>query len=303
MGEGTEPRVSDPIRCGLVAIVGRPNVGKSTYLNYAVGQKLSITSRKPQTTRYQLLGVKTSPGEQIVFIDTPGLQMNPGKALNRSMNSEVERALVEVDVALMFVEALSFTRVDRFVAERLMAAKVPVIVAVNKIDRVKNKELLLPFLQELADATNAEEIVPISALNGDNIDALERCISQRLPLGPALFPDDQVTDKSERFLIAEILREKLIRGLGDELPHSVSVVIEAFETDEKLVRISAVIWVERESQKPLVIGKGGSRLKQISIRAREDMEALLDKQVHLQSWVKVKESWSSDALALRDLGF
>ena len=291
------------LRCGLVAIVGRANVGKSTYLNRAIGQKLSITSRKPQTTRYQVLGVKTSQNLQIVFLDTPGLQPNAGKALNRSMNQEVQRALIDVDVALMFVEALRFTDTDRYVGDYLQLAKIPTIVAVNKVDQVKSKELLLPFLQEVSVGTAAAEIVPISALTGDNLDALEGCLAARLPLGPALFPDDQVTDKSERFLIAEILREKLIRGLGDELPHSISVVIEAFEVEQHLVRVSAVIWVERESQKPLVIGRGGRRLKQIGLRARQDMETVLEKQVYLRNWVKVKESWSSDESALKDLGF
>ncbi len=290
-------------RCGLVAIVGRPNVGKSTYLNSVLGQKLSITSRKPQTTRYRLLGVKTIGSTQLVFIDTPGLQLRPGNALRRTMNAEVHRALQDVDAVVLLVEALRFTDEDKNVVRQLRAITSPLLVAVNKTDTVEDKRLLLPFLQQVQDATGASSIVPVSALTGDNLPVMERTLIDWVPAGPALFPNDQVTDKTERFLVGEILREKLMRSLGAEVPYSVGVVIEDFDVGDGLVSISAVVWVERESQKPIVIGNHGKRLKEIGTQARRDMERLLEQRVFLKTWVKVKDGWANNHLALRELDF
>ena len=290
-------------RCGLVAIVGRPNVGKSTYLNSVLGQKLSITSRKPQTTRYRLLGVKTIGSTQLVFIDTPGLQLRPGNALRRTMNEEVHRALQDVDAVVLLVEALRFTDEDKNVVRQLRAITSPLLVAVNKTDTVEDKRLLLPFLQQVQDATGASSIVPVSALTGDNLPVMERTLIDWVPAGPALFPNDQVTDKTERFLVGEILREKLMRSLGAEVPYSVGVVIEDFDVGDGLVSISAVVWVERESQKPIVIGNHGKRLKEIGTQARRDMERLLEQRVFLKTWVKVKDGWANNHLALRELDF
>ena len=301
MGAPEQPETLQ--RCGLVAIVGRPNVGKSTYLNKLLGQKLSITSRKPQTTRYRLLGAKNVGTTQAVFIDTPGLQLSPSDALRRSMNKEVRKALEDVDAIVLLVEALQFTDEDRYVVRQLRMRETPLLVAVNKIDTVHDKRLLLPFLERMQNETGAAAIVPISALTGDNVVAVENTIVEWLPAGPALFPDDQITDKTERFLVGEILREKLMRSLGAEVPYSVGVVIEDFDVDTDLVSINAVVWVERESQKPIVIGKQGKRLKEIGVQARRDMERLLGQKVFLRTWVKVKDSWADNKLALKELGF
>ncbi|MCC7412812.1 MAG: GTPase Era [Gammaproteobacteria bacterium] len=287
----------------MVAIVGRPNVGKSTLLNEILGQKLSITSRRPQTTRHRLLGVKTRGTAQAVYIDTPGLQTRPRRGLNRSMNREVARALADVDVALFVIEAPSWTPADTFVARQLAGMRAPVVLVANKIDRVADKRRLLPFLKDVSEHGDFAEIFPVSALRAVNVEELERTIERFLPAGPWLFADDVLTDRSERFLVAELVREKLIRLLGEELPYSVSVITDEFAEHDDGVRIAVTIWVEKRSQRGIVVGGGGAMLKRVGTEARRDIEALLGHHVYLATWVKVKENWADDATALARLGY
>jgi len=294
----TEPQT----RCGLVAIVGRANVGKSTYLNAALGQKLSITSRKPQTTRHRLLGIKNTPDAQLIFIDTPGFQIKPRRRLNRSMNREAHRAIDDVDVIVLMVEAQRWNAEDQGVCRRVAQARAPVLLAVNKVDRVSRKEDLLPYLDSVSKHAAFAEIVPVSAQERVNLDRLEACIVERLPPGPRLFPEDQLTDANDRFLCSEIIREKLMRQLGEELPYSVCVVIEQLVEEKSLLRIAATIWVEKASQKGIVIGAGGKALKTIATDARHELETFFGKRVHLETWVKVQERWADDAKALQQLG-
>lgn len=289
-------------RAGLVAIVGRPNVGKSTWLNAVLGQKLAITTPKPQTTRFRLLGVKTRGSVQAVYIDTPGLQPHPRRRLNKAMNREALRALVGVDVIVLMIAALEWTPADAHAARLAREAGVPVLLAVNKVDRVKDKRALLPFLERVAREIDCAEVVPISARRGTNLDALERCVTRHLKPGPFLFPADALTDRSERFLAAEIVREKLMLRLGAELPYSVSVITDEMVEDEDLTRVSVTIWVEKRSQRGIVIGAGGRVLKDVGMQARRDIELLLGRRVHLTTWVKVKEHWADDPRALAQLG-
>ncbi len=300
---GRQASGSEAFRCGYVAIVGRPNVGKSTLLNRILGQKLSITSRKPQTTRYRILGIKTGEAFQAVYVDTPGLHARGRRALNRYLNRAAAGALGDVDVIVLVVEALRWTDDDDFVCEKLRAVRVPVVLAVNKVDRVKDKRLLLPYLEECARRRDFAELIPVSAERGDNVGELEACVAQHLPAGPALFPSEQITDRSERFLVAELVREKLTRHLGDELPHRLSVEIERFAEEGERVHIAALVWVERDSQKAIVIGKGGGMLKRVGTEARTEIEDLLGKKVFLELWVKVKADWSDDERALKELGY
>jgi GTP-binding protein Era len=302
-GVRAERTAGDAHRCGLVAIVGRPNVGKSTYLNAAVGHKISITSRKPQTTRYRVLGVRTTDRAQIVYVDTPGFQARPRRRLNSAMHREIQRALDGVDLILLFVEASRWTAEDEAACRRVTGGAAPVILVVNKIDRLHRRDELLPYLEAASGHARFAEIVPISARLKINVERLESCIVALLPEGAALFPADQLTDRSERFLAAEMIREKLMRMLGDELPYSVSVMTEEFEERDNLIRIGATIWVERDAQKPIVIGERGGRLKMMASLARRDLEGLFGRPVHLRTWVKLKERWADDARALRRLGF
>ncbi len=296
-----EPAVT---RCGLVAIVGRPNVGKSTLLNHLVGQKVSITSARPQTTRHRILGIKTAGGAQAIYVDTPGLNRRAGRAIHRAMNRVAQGALQDVDLVVFVVEALRWTEDDALVAGRLGGSGLPpVIVAVNKVDRVRRKEDLLPYLAGLAVRGRFEAVVPVSALAGVQLDALEREVTQRLPEAPALFPADQVTDRSERFLAGEIIREKLMRRLGEEIPYRLSVEVERFTEQGPTTRIDAVIWVEKPGQKAIVIGAEGKMLKAVGADARRDIERMIERPVYLGLWVKVKEGWSDDERALRHLGY
>lgn len=290
-------------RCGHVAIIGRPNVGKSTLVNRLVGQKFSITSRKAQTTRHRLLGIKTTANAQVIYVDTPGLHAGSGRALNRYMNRAASTALVGVDLILFLVEAGRWTDGDSHVLDRLAEAQAPVIVVVNKVDRVNDKQVLLPFIDELSARGEFLEIVPISALQGTNTDHLEQILIDSLPETAALYDQDQFTDRSERFLAAELVREKLTERLGQELPYRLSVEIEAFQADTDVLRIGAVIWVERSSQKGIVIGRQGRVLKAVGSEARKDMEALFERKIFLELWVKVKEGWSNDEQALQRLGY
>ncbi len=288
---------------GSVAVVGRPNVGKSTFLNAVLRQKISITCRKPQTTRHQIIGVKTLGDAQIVFIDTPGLQMHPRNQLNRYMNRQSTRILPEVDVALFMVEAARWLPEDANVLKAIADAKVCSILVPNKIDRVSDKRRLLPYLEEISAYHEFREVVPISARDESNFERLQACILALLPHGLHWFPDDQVTDKSERFLAAEIIREKLIRRLGDEIPYVLAVTVPEFAVSESLIRIHAVIWVQNQGQKAIVIGRGGRVLKDSGSAARVELEEMLQHKVFLETWVKVKENWSDNAVALAELGY
>jgi GTPase len=290
-------------RCGYVAIVGRPNVGKSTLLNGILGQKISITAHRPQTTRHRILGIKTVGHRQALYVDTPGLHLARKGALNRYLNRTATSVLADVDVVVFVIEALRWTDEDAYVLGLLGEVKAPVILVVNKVDRLADKRELLPHLQALAQKREFAAVVPLSASTGANVEALERTVIDLLPERDPFFPEDQITDRSERFLAAELIREKLTRRLGQELPYALTVEIEQFKEEGGLARINAVIWVAREGQKKIVIGKGGALLKEIGRQSREDMEALFGRKVFLQLWVKVREGWADDERALRSLGY
>lgn len=292
-----------PSRCGYVAIVGRPNVGKSTLLNHILGQKISITSRKPQTTRHQVLGIKTEDNHQIIFVDTPGLHKDAGKAINRYMNRAASAAIRDVDLVIFVVDRTAWTEEDSIVLEQIEQSGLPTMLVVNKIDLLADKTELLPHLQSLAAKAEFSAILPVSALRQHNVDALEAQILTLLPESGHFFPEDQITDRSQRFLAAEIVREKIMRQLGDELPYSIAVEIEEFAQEGEVLHISAVIFVERTGQKRILIGDKGSRLRSIGSDARRDMEGLFDSKVMLRLWVKVKSGWSDDERALRSLGY
>jgi GTP-binding protein Era len=293
---------SAPFRTGDIAIVGRPNVGKSTLLNRLVGQKLSITSRKPQTTRQRIAGIVTRDDAQLVFLDLPGFQTRHGSALNRGMNQVIARTLRDADVIVMVVEALHFAAEDRVLLGRI-DKKAPTVLAINKIDRLSERKLLLPFIERMARERPFQEIVPISAEQGAGVDDLVRTLVRYLPEGPPRFEPDEITDASERTLAAELIREKIFRLLGDELPYSTAVRIENFVQEGRLRRIQATIVVDKESHKGIVIGAGGARLKQVAAKSRLDMERLFGGKVFLEVWVKVKSGWVDDAQALRQLGY
>ncbi len=290
-------------RSGYVAIVGRPNVGKSTLLNHLLGQKISITSRKPQTTRNQVLGIKTEGRDQIMYVDTPGLHRAAGKAINRYMNRAASSALRDVDVVVMVVDRTAWTEEDEMVLQQVQAAGAPTLLVVNKVDLLEDKGLLLPHLERLTERGEFAAILPLSALRHHNVAELEAEILRLLPESQHFFPEDQITDRSQRFLAAEIVREKIMRQLGDELPYSVAVEIEEFAFEGVTAHISALILVEREGQKKIVIGDKGARLRSIGTEARKDMEKLFDCKVMLRLWVKVRRGWSDDERALRSLGF
>jgi GTPase len=290
-------------RTGTIAIVGRPNVGKSTLLNRLVGQKLAITSHKAQTTRHAILGIKSRADGQLLYVDTPGLHQRGGSALNRVLNRTARSALADVDLILLVLEAPRFTREDELALDAAAGAGPPVIAAVNKVDRLKDKSVLLPYLAALAERHAFAEIVPVSAQNGAQVDKLEDLLLARLPEGERMFPDDQLTDRSERFFAAELLREQLTRRYAQELPYAVTVEIERFEEQGGRYLIHALIWVERDSQKGIIIGRGGEALKATASEARRQMQQMFDCPVHLEVWVKVKESWRSDEAALVSLGY
>ena len=289
-------------RCGTIAIIGRPNVGKSTLLNHLVGEKISITSRKAQTTRHRITGILTSADTQYVFVDTPGFQTKNASALNRLMNRSITQALQDVDVILVVVEAGRISREDRQVFALLPAGRAAVL-AVNKIDRLADKKLLLPLLAQLQAERAFSDIAPISAKSGEQTRQLRQALRAHLPQQPALHAAGELTDRSERFLAAELVREKLFRQLGDELPYGASTVIEKFETEGKLRRIHVAIIVGKAGHKAMVIGKGGEKLKLIGTDARRDMEKLFGGKVFLQIWVKVKQGWADDERTLKNLGF
>lgn len=288
---------------GLVAIVGRPNVGKSTLLNQLVGQKVSITSRKPQTTRHRIVGIDTQDNYQTVYVDTPGLHIEEKRAINRLMNKAAASTILDVELIIFVVEGTRWTDDDQMVLNRLIAAKKPVLLVVNKVDLYKNKEELLPHLQWLSSQLDFMQIVPLSAEKGTNVQELRALVQKQLPPCEFFFPEEYVTDRSSRFMASEIVREKLMRFLGDELPYAVTVEIERFKWEEKHYHIAALVLVERDTQKQMVIGKKGERIKTIATEARKDMETLFEQPVFLQVWVKVKSGWADDERALRSLGY
>lgn len=288
---------------GSVAIVGRPNVGKSTLLNAILGEKISITSKKPQTTRHRILGVKTTGAYQTIFLDTPGFHKNTPHRLNRAMNRTVIGALQEADLVVFVVDCKHWTEEDELVLTRLKQQDKPVILVLNKTDTVKDRLKLLPIIEELSQKMNFIAVVPLSALKERNVEPLEEVINQNLPEGQHFFAADDITDCSDTFLTAELIREKLMRLLGEEVPYSTTVQIEKFDDTETLLRIAALIWVEKEGQKAIVIGHKGEMLKKVGQLAREDMEILFDKKVFLHLWVKVKSGWSDDDHLLRQLGY
>ncbi len=290
-------------RCGFVAIVGRPNVGKSTLLNRILGQKLSITSRKPQTTRHRILGVKTTADYQAIYVDTPGLHRGSSRALNRYMNRTALSAMEEVDVVVFVVEVPVWTDADEVVHDALSKRATPVIVALNKIDRIDDKSALLPIMAELAERTGYQRIVPISGTRGTNVSRLETEVGSLLPTASRLYPEDQVTDRPQQFFVAELIREKFLSRLGQELPYRLSVQVEYFEASAERIDIGAIVWIERRSQKGIVIGKQGHLMRTVGIEARAELERTLEKKVNLKLWAKVKEEWSDDELALPRLGY
>jgi GTPase len=290
-------------RAGLVALVGRPNVGKSTLLNALVGEKVSIVTPKPQTTRHRIVGLLTEGDTQIGFVDTPGIHAGAKRALNRLMNKTAVAALEGVDLCLLLVEAGRWTEADELVLQRAKAAGVPLGLVVNKIDRIKSRDQLLPYLQDASRRHPFAFVVPLSASRRENLAALLAEVRQRLPVAPFLYDPEQLTDRSQRFLVAELVREKLMRVLQQELPYALTVEIEEYREDDGLLRIGAVIWVEREGHKAIVIGAKGALLKKIGSQVRLELEKRLGQKVFLQLWVKVKEGWADDERALRSLGY
>lgn len=289
---------------GLIAIVGRPNVGKSTLLNALLGQKISITSRKPQTTRHRILGILTEENKQAILVDTPGLHSEEKRAINRLMNRAATSSIAEVELIVFLVEGTHWTADDELVLNKIKKSGSPCILVVNKIDNIVDKDSLLPHLKKLGEMHSFTDIVPISASKGNGVDTISKLCLNSLPISDFWFPEDHITDRSSRFMASEIIREKLIRFTGDELPYSTTVEIEQFKMDEKgIIHINALVLVERDSQKRMVIGNKGERMKTIGQEARRDMENLFDCKVFLETWVKVKSGWADDERALRSLGY
>jgi len=291
------------MKSGYVALIGRPNVGKSTLLNRMLGQKISIVSSKPQTTRHRILGIKTTDQAQILYVDTPGIHRAASRALNRYLNKAATAALTGVDVVVWLIDGKGIRGDDRLVLEKLKRLNVPVILAINKVDRVKDKKQLLPLIAEASAQYPFSEVVPVSALKGTHLEVLEQAIVRHLPEGPCIYPEDQLTDKPERFFAAEIIREKLLNLLGEEVPHRLTVEIEQFKEEGNLVHLYAIIWVEREGQKRIVIGSKGVLLKKVGQQARMELEDLLGRRVYLNLWVKIKKGWSDDERLLQQLGY
>ncbi len=303
MTEPVQTDVSTVPHCGYVAIIGRPNVGKSTLLNSILGMKLSITSRKPQTTRHQILGVKTTDSIQVIYVDTPGIHQRRGTAINKYMNRAATSVLNDVDIILFVVQVKKWTEEDQAIIEKLQSVSCPVLLVVNKMDKLASKNELLPLINELSSVYDFAEIIPVAALNGMNIETLEQKILPLLPENAHVYADDQITDRSMKFLASEIIREKLIRELGQELPYTTTVDIDKYIEDTDIVRIHATIYVESSGQKAIIIGKKGAKLKSIGTAARQDISKMADSKVYLNLWIKVREGWSNDERALRGLGY
>ena len=292
-----------PYRAGHVAVIGRPNVGKSTLVNALVGAKISITSNRPQTTRHRLLGIATFPAGQLILLDTPGIHREQKRAMNRMMNRAARGALEGVDAAMLVVQAGRWDDEDGLAYDALKSAGIPVVLVVNQVDRLKDKSALLPYLAKVSEGRDFASVHPVSALKALGLEALVRDTLALVPEQDAIDGEDEITDKSQRFLAGEMVREQLMRQLGEELPYATTVEIERFEVDGSMFRIGAVIWVERPGQKAIVIGKGGERLREIGTRARQQMERLFDTKVFLETWVRVREGWSDDEAALKSLGY
>jgi GTP-binding protein Era len=291
------------MKCGYVALIGRPNVGKSTLMNHLLKQKISITSRKPQTTRHSIVGINTTEAGQAIYVDTPGMHDNQKRALNRHLNRTAETTLLGVDVIVWLLDGLFWHDYDEVIFKKLEQAGLPVILAVNKVDKLAEKDAVLAFFAEAQQRFPFAHLVPISALKKTNLTVLDGLIMDMLPERDWIYPEDQITDRPERFLVAEIIREKLTRRLGAELPYVMTVEIERYEEHPDINKIYAIIWVEKASQKNIVIGKDGDMLKNVGTDARHDIERLLDQKVYLQLWVKVKSGWSDSERALQSLGF
>jgi GTP-binding protein Era len=292
-----------PFRAGHVAIVGRPNVGKSTLVNALVGRKVSIVTAKPQTTRHRILGLVNRPHAQLVLVDTPGLHESTRRVMNQYMNRVAITSSQDADVIVFLIEAMRFTEEDLWVWDKVRGLKQPLFLCINKVDKVTPKERLLPFLDDMAQRIPASGIVPISALESDNLEALVEIVGSRLPVAPPLFAVDVLTDRNEPFHAAEVVREKLTLKLREELPYGINVQIERFADEDGRIMINAVIWVERAGQKAIVIGQGGERLKEIGRLARIELNDLWQRAVHLELWVKVKENWADSEMALRQFGY
>ncbi len=290
-------------RCGFVALVGRPNVGKSTLLNTLLGHKVSIVTPKPQTTRHRILGIDSGPQAQIMFIDTPGLHRGQKRALNRAMNRAASSSMTDADIVVTVFEAMQWRDEDQDVLDRAVASGRPLIAAVSKVDKVQPRSALMPYLQQLSARADFAEIIPISSPQGTNLETLRSSLIERLPEGPPLFPEEQLSDRSERFQVAEIIREKFMLRLRDEIPYGLTVEVEAMESTGSLRRIAAVVWLERDSQKGIVIGKGGAQLKACGTAARQDLERHFACSVHLDLRVKVKENWADRERELQGFGF
>ncbi|MBN4112684.1 GTPase Era [Proteus mirabilis] len=290
--------------CGFIAIVGRPNVGKSTLLNQLLGQKVSITSRKPQTTRHRIMGIDTDGAYQAIYVDTPGLHIEEKQAINRLMNRAASSSIGDVELVIFVVEGTNWTPDDEMVLNKLKSLRCPVLLAINKVDNVTDKTKLLPHIGFLSQQMDFLDVVPISAEKGMNVDTIAKIVRNCLPEAIHHFPEDYITDRSQRFMASEIIREKLMRFLGEELPYSVTVEIEQFVTNDRGgYDIHGLILVEREGQKKMVIGNKGAKIKKIGTEARMDMEDLFENKVHLELWVKVKAGWADDERALRSLGY
>jgi len=290
-------------KTGMVSLIGKTNVGKSTLLNQLVEQKVSITSRKPQTTRQRLLGIKTEGSNQIIYVDTPGFHQGHKRALNKFMNKTALSSIEGVDIILFVVDALNFSQTDEHLLSQVSTKDNQVMLVINKIDKVAKKEKLIPFVEEVTKLFPFLEVIPISALKRKNIDILEKEITKRLPVGAHLYPEDQIADSSERFLVSEIIREKCISRVGDEIPYRLSVVIDSYKEEDKLITIDGTIYIEKSSQKGIVIGEQGKRLKAIGTAARKDLERMLGNKVMLRLWVKVKKDWTNDRSALNFMGY
>ena len=296
--------VSSDTHCGFVAIVGRPNVGKSTLLNKILGQKVSITSRKPQTTRHRIVGIDTEGLYQTIYVDTPGLHKEEKRAINSLMNRAAESSIGDVELIFFVVDCARWNQDDEMVLEKIKQVNIPTVLVINKIDSVQNKKELLPVMEKLSGRLNFKDVIPVSAKQGTNVETLKELARESLPACEFCFPDDYITDRSSRFMAAEIIREKLMRYTGDELPYSVTVEIEDYKIQPNgTVKINALILVEREGQKKMIIGAGGEKLKTIGTEARKDLENMLESKVFLQMWVKVKSGWADDERALRSLGY
>ncbi|TEA28058.1 GTPase Era [Candidatus Schmidhempelia bombi] len=290
--------------CGFVAIVGRPNVGKSTLLNQLLGQKVSITSRKPQTTRHRIMGIDTVDNYQIIYVDTPGLHIEEKRAINRLMNRAASSSIGDVELIIFVIEGTHWNDDDEMVLNKLKSVNIPVLLAINKIDNVTDKSILLPHIAQLSQKMNFIDVVPICAETGEGVNTIANIVKKYIPKGQHHFPEEYITDRSQRFMASEIIREKLMRFLGEELPYSVTVEIEQFVRNERGgLNINGLILVEREGQKKMVIGNQGQKIKQIGIEARRDMQDLFESKVHLELWVKVKAGWADDERALRSLGY